>query len=102
MILINLQTFGSMTHKELWQIRNECLIQLQSHRNVRVSVLLRLGMQNEDTSFNRIVQRYDEKYLERREILDNVKIIDFLDDEAEGMGSLSLFGRRETLLGTNV
>ena len=96
-----LQTFGVMSHKEVWQIRNECLIQLQSHRNVRVSVLLRLGMQNEDTSFNQLIQRYDEKYLERREVLDNIKILDYLDEE-DVMGSLSLYGRRETLLGTNV
>ena len=89
-----------MTYKEVWHIRADCLQEIQD-RQVRVSVLMRLGLQNpQDASFNRLVQRYDEQYKERREILENVKIIDYVDDEGI-MGSLSIYGDRTTVLGKN-
>ncbi|KAJ8687279.1 hypothetical protein QAD02_023073 [Eretmocerus hayati] len=93
-------TYGPMTYKEIWQIRGDCLKEIQ-HHNVRVSILLRLGMQNDDATFNRLIQRYDEKYNERREILENFKLIDYQEDENVA-GSLSPIGNRVTLLGKNV
>ncbi|XP_032454766.1 protein OSCP1 isoform X1 [Nasonia vitripennis] len=95
-----LDTYGQMNHKEIWQIRTECLRQIRNH-NVRVSILLRLGMQNQDASFNRLVQRYDEQYEERREVLENIKLVDYADDEGSA-GSLAFSGDRVTLLGKNV
>ncbi|OXU28763.1 hypothetical protein TSAR_003282 [Trichomalopsis sarcophagae] len=95
-----LDTYGHMNHKEIWQIRTECLREIRNH-NVRVSILLRLGMQNQDASFNRLVQRYDEQYEERREVLENIKLVDYSDDEGSA-GSLALCGDRVTLLGKNV
>lgn len=88
-----------MTHKELWQIRDECLKEIQ-HHNVRVSILIRLGMQNQDASFNRLVQRYDEKYQERKDVLENFKLLEYQDDAVAG--SLDFYGNRVTLLGKNV
>lgn len=90
-----------MNLKEIWQIRTDCLQEIQDH-NVRVSILLRLGMQNQDATFNRLSQqRYDEQYKERREVLDNIKLVDYTDDDGS-LGSLTLFGDRVTLLGKNV
>ncbi|XP_014218130.1 protein OSCP1 [Copidosoma floridanum] len=94
------ETYGGMTYKEIWSIRDDCLTEIQSHC-VRVSMLLKLGMQNEDTSFNRLIQRYNEKYQERREVLENFKLLDYSEDE-NVMGSLSFCGNRVTLLGRNI
>lgn len=81
-------------------MRTECLREIQNH-SVRVSILMRLGMQNQDASFNLLSQRYNEQYRERKEVLENVKLVDYVDDEG-GMGSLALHGDRVTLLGKNV
>ena len=94
------KTYGNMAYKEIWQVRNECLREIQDH-NVRVSILLRLGMQNQDATFNRLIQRYDEKYRDRREVLEHVKLLDYSDDESV-IGSLAFYGNRVTLLGRNV
>lgn len=62
---------------------------------------MRLGLQNEDTSFNLTSQKYDEKYEENRHILGNQKIKD-IDPNKNCGGSFQLFGDRETLLGRNI
>ncbi|XP_058791717.1 protein OSCP1 [Phymastichus coffea] len=95
-----LDTYGQMMHKQVWQIRTECLHELQ-HHNVRVSILLRLGMQNQDATFNRLTQRYDEKYQDREQLLENLRLVDVVADEDPSIGQLSLLGDRATLLGKN-
>ncbi|XP_014236619.1 protein OSCP1-like [Trichogramma pretiosum] len=92
--------YGNMTHRDVWQIRTECLTELKPH-NVRVSALLRLGMQNQDASFNRICQRYDEKYRDRKQLLDNLKLNDYVDEDGQ-LGSFAINAGRSTLIGKNI
>lgn len=68
---------------------------------MRVSILLRLGLQNEDTSFNLTLHNYNEKYEEHRHTLANQKIKD-IDLNQNCRGSFQLFGDRVTLLGRNM
>ncbi|XP_012289219.1 protein OSCP1 [Orussus abietinus] len=91
--------YGNMTHEKIWQIRNECLRVLEPHK-IRVSVLLRLGLQNNDTTFNVTPQRYNEKYLEQREKIKDLKIKDV--PKKLCVGSLDPFGDRVTVLGRNI
>ena len=89
----------------MWQARLACLSQLESH-NVRVSILLRLGLQNDDATFNPPkIRNYDEKYTERRSELAECKVNN--NDEAcksvsRTVGSLELDGEHVTFLGTNI
>lgn len=92
--------YSDLTFDEVWRTRYDCLQELEPYR-VRVSILLRLGLQNEDTSFNLTSQKYDEKYEENRHILGNQKIKD-IDPNKNCGGSFQLFGDRETLLGRNI
>ncbi|XP_043491063.1 protein OSCP1 [Polistes fuscatus] len=92
--------YSDLTFDEVWRMRYDCLQELEPYR-VRVSILLRLGLQNEDTSFNLTSQKYDEKYEENRHILGNQKIKD-VDPNKNCGGSFQLFGERETLLGRNI
>lgn len=94
------QTYGSMSYRQVWEVRNRCLHELHAV-NVRVSALLRLGLQNQDASFNRLVQPYDEKYNERRDQLDHLKLADYVDEDGL-LGSFSPHGDRATLLGRSV
>ncbi|XP_063984616.1 protein OSCP1-like [Diachasmimorpha longicaudata] len=92
--------YGELTHDEIWQARNECLIALATI-NVRVSVLLRLGLQNDDTTFNILPQNYDEKFEERRSEVGTVKLLEG-NQKGYNLGSFKLFGHRVTLLGKNI
>lgn len=93
--------YGELTYDEVWEARNECLNTLDSI-NVRVSILLRLGLQNEDTTFNIKLQNYNEKFDERRRELGGLKLI---ENTCKGcnIGSLQeLNGDRVTHLGKNM
>uniref|UniRef100_A0A0C9QEJ6 OSCP1 protein n=1 Tax=Fopius arisanus TaxID=64838 RepID=A0A0C9QEJ6_9HYME len=92
--------YGELSHDEIWQARNECLIALASI-NVRVSILLRLGLQNEDTTFNILPQNYDEKFEERRCEVGSNKLLES-NQKGYNLGSFKLFGDRVTLLGKNI
>lgn len=74
--------------------------ELESY-NVRVSILLRRGLQNEDASFNLIPHKYDEKYTEHRNGLSTMRLKDVSPDTCCG-GSFGTFGDRKTLLGKNM
>lgn len=74
-MIIVLQFYGNSTHNELWELRNDSLKELQSY-NVRISILLKLGLQNENGTFNLIPQNYDEKYEENKDVLGDFKLKD--------------------------
>nr|ABK56989.1 oxidored-nitro domain-like protein [Glyptapanteles indiensis] len=91
--------YGKLTCNGIWGARNECL-DLLGDINVRVSILLKLGLQNEDTSFNLNPRNYNEKFdlmsgelgaIELLEIPQNLRV-----------GSLQLIGERVTFLGRNM
>ncbi|XP_076391263.1 organic solute carrier partner 1 isoform X2 [Megachile rotundata] len=92
--------YGSLTFEEIWNARNTCLKELEPYR-VRVSVLLRLGLQNDDGTFNITNHKYDEKYEENKDHLSRSKICD-VDLKTYCNGSFNLFGERDTLLGKNM
>ncbi|XP_066597565.1 protein OSCP1 [Prorops nasuta] len=95
-----LDFYGNLTCEQIWRAR-EYLLQDLAYYCVRVSVLLRLGLQNEDASFNITAMKYDERYEENRDTLANVKLIDIPLDKQCG-GSFNLFGNRITILGRNI
>ncbi|XP_017794713.1 PREDICTED: protein OSCP1 [Habropoda laboriosa] len=84
--------YGSLTFEEVWNARNDCLNELETYC-VRVSILLRLGLQNDDGSFNLTHHKYDEKYEENKVRLSGTKLCD---------GPVKHFGERETILGKNM
>ncbi|KAG7209789.1 hypothetical protein KM043_011407 [Ampulex compressa] len=92
--------YGCLTFDEVWKAKSDCLKKLEPYC-VRVSILLRLGLQNEDTTFNLVPQKYNEKYEENRSKLCDFKIAD-PNSKTLGSGSFNLFGDRETLLGKNI
>lgn len=92
------QHYGSLTCDEVWKARNDCLRVLAPYC-VRVSILLRLGLQNEDGSFNLTSQKYDEKY-EESDNLSGTKLKDV--NSGHHGGSFNLFGDRGTILGKNM
>lgn len=92
--------YGCLTFDEVWNARQSCLKELEPY-NVRVSILLRRGLQNDDASFNIIPQKYDEKYAELRNTLVTMKIKDMSSETCCG-GSFNTFGDRKTLLGKNI
>lgn len=94
------QFYGCLTFDEVWNARQSCLKELEPY-NVRVSILLRRGLQNDDASFNIIPQKYDEKYAELRNTLVTMKIKDMSSETCCG-GSFNTFGDRKTLLGKNM
>nr|ACE75060.1 oxidored-nitro domain-like protein [Glyptapanteles flavicoxis] len=94
-----IKKYGKLTCNGIWGARNECLDLLRDI-NVRVSILLKLGLQNEDTSFNLNPRNYNEKFdlmsgdlgaIELLEIPQNLRV-----------GSLQLIGERVTFLGRNI
>ncbi|CAK9813705.1 Protein OSCP1 [Anthophora plagiata] len=84
--------YGSLTFNEVWNARNDCLNELETYC-VRVSILLRFGLQNDDGSFNLTCHKYDEKYEENKARLSDTKLCD---------GPVKLSGKRETILGKNM
>ena len=68
---------------------------------VRVSILLRLGLQNDDGSFNLKPRDYDEKYEEKKSRLHGMKLC-AVETKCYSNGSFNLFGERGTLLGRNM
>ncbi|RLU23577.1 hypothetical protein DMN91_003782 [Ooceraea biroi] len=92
--------YSCLTFDEIWRARQSCLRGLESY-NVRVSILLRRGLQNEDASFNITPQRYDERYMEHKGTLATLKIKDVSPETCCG-GSFDTFGDRKTLLGKNI
>ncbi|XP_011501420.1 PREDICTED: protein OSCP1 [Ceratosolen solmsi marchali] len=92
-----LSTFGNMSYKEIWQVRNDCL-GVFDDCNTRVSLLLKLELQNQDGTFNRMIQKYNEQYMEQQEILEDIRLL----ADKSSMGSLLLIGSRVTLLGKNL
>lgn len=99
-VLFNAQFYGCLTFEEIWNARQCCLKELESYY-VRVSILLRRGLQNEDASFNIIPQRYDERYTEHRNTLATMKMKDVSPETCCG-GSFDMYGDRKTLLGKNM
>jgi len=98
--LFKAQFYGCLTFEEVWNVRECCLKELEPY-NVRVSILLRRGLQNDDASFNVIPQKYDEKYAEHRNSLAVMRIKDVSPETCCG-GSFDSFGDRKTLLGKNM
>ncbi|XP_011876684.1 PREDICTED: LOW QUALITY PROTEIN: protein OSCP1 [Vollenhovia emeryi] len=92
--------YGCLTFDEVWKVRQSCLKELEPY-NVRVSILLRRGLQNDDASFNVVPQKYDEKYAEQRNTLATMRIKDVSPETCYG-GSFDSFGDRKTLLGKNI
>lgn len=92
--------YGCLTFDEVWNVRQCCLKELEPY-NVRVSILLRRGLQNDDASFNIIPQKYDEKYSEHKNTLATMRIKDVSPETCCG-GSFDTFGDRKTLLGKNI
>ncbi|XP_014472177.1 PREDICTED: protein OSCP1-like [Dinoponera quadriceps] len=92
--------YGCVTFDEVWSARQSCLKELELY-SVRVSILLRRGLQNEDASFNVIPHKYDEKYAERRNGLATMRLKDVSPETCCG-GSFGTFGDRKTLLGKNI
>lgn len=86
---------------KVWQTRNDCLKVLDEYC-VRVSVLLRLGLQNNDGSFKPVNPEYNERYTEYQDILNGIKLNDTDCENCTNIGSFALFGNRGTLLGRNM
>ncbi|XP_018303078.1 protein OSCP1 isoform X2 [Mycetomoellerius zeteki] len=92
--------YGCLTFEEVWNARESCLKELEPY-HVRVSILLRRGLQNDDASFNVVPQKYDEKYTEHGNTLATMRIKDVSPETCCG-GSFDTFGDRKTLLGKNI
>lgn len=98
--MIILQFYGTLTFEEVWIARNDCLKELEYYC-VKVSILLRLGLQNDDGSFNLTYHKYNEKYEENKIRPSDTKLCD-IDLKTYCGGSFNLFGERETILGKNM
>ncbi|XP_033174295.1 protein OSCP1-like isoform X2 [Bombus impatiens] len=92
--------YGTLTFEEVWNARNDCLKELEYY-SVKVSILLRLGLQNDDGSFNSIYHKYNEKYKENKTRLSGTRLSD-IDLKTYCDGSFNLFGERGTILGKNM
>ncbi|XP_029032818.2 protein OSCP1 [Osmia bicornis bicornis] len=92
--------YGTFTLEEIWNARNCCLKELEPYC-IRVSILLRLGLQNDDGSFNIKHHKYNEKYEENKDHLSSLKLCD-VDLKTYCNDSFNLFGERGTLLGKNM
>lgn len=92
--------YGCLTFEEVWNARQSCLKELEPYC-VRVSILLRRGLQNDDASFNVAPQKYDEKYAEHGSILAAMRIKDVSPETCCG-GSFEPFSDRKTILGKNI
>ncbi|XP_076234021.1 organic solute carrier partner 1 [Calliopsis andreniformis] len=90
--------YSNLTCEEIWNARNDCLKELEPHR-VRVSILLRLGLQNDDGSFN--VSSQNDDYEKNKSRLSNVKLC-AMEPKGSCDSSFYLFGNRGTLLGKNM
>ncbi|XP_072760657.1 protein OSCP1 isoform X1 [Anoplolepis gracilipes] len=95
-----LDFYGCLTFEEIWKARECCLKELESY-HVRVSILLRRGLQNENASFNLTPHGYNERYIEHRSTLAAMKMKDVSPETCCG-GSFDTFGDRKTLLGKNI
>ncbi|CAD6243295.1 GSCOCG00013026001-RA-CDS [Cotesia congregata] len=91
--------YGKLTCNEIWDARNECLDLLEDI-NVRVSILLKLGLQNEDTSFNMNARNYNEKFDLMSKELGSTELLQVPQNLR--VGSLQLMGERVTFLGRNI
>lgn len=92
--------YSNLTYEEIWKVRNECLDVLKSI-NVRMTILLRLGLQNENATFNIGKQTYNERYDQQKAKVAHLKLTDVNCDKST-YGSFNLFGDRITLLGRNI
>ncbi|XP_076293748.1 organic solute carrier partner 1 [Lasioglossum baleicum] len=94
--------YEDLTCAEIWNIRRDCLKELDSYC-VRVSLLLRYGLQNDDGSFNvtTTIRKYDEKYEENKSTFSEMKVREMHRKNPCG-GSFNLYGERGTLLGKNM
>ncbi|XP_044589413.1 protein OSCP1 [Cotesia glomerata] len=94
-----IKKYGKLTCNEIWETRNECLDLLEDI-NVRVSILLKLGLQNEDTSFNINARNYNEKFDLMSKELGSIELLQVPQNLR--VGSLQLMGERVTFLGRNI
>lgn len=92
--------YSTLTFEEVWNARNDCIKELEYYC-VKISILLRLGLQNDDGSFNLMHHKYDEKYEENKTNFYNIKLCD-INLETYCNGSFNLFGERSTILGKNM
>ncbi|XP_031837286.1 organic solute carrier partner 1 [Nomia melanderi] len=92
--------YEDLTCDEVWNIRCDCLKELELYC-VRVSILLRFGLQNDDGSFNITSREYDEKYEENKSDFSDMKLRD-MHRKTSSDGSFNLYGERGTLLGKNM
>ncbi|XP_017757071.1 PREDICTED: protein OSCP1 [Eufriesea mexicana] len=92
--------YGALNFQEIWNARNDCVKELE-HYCVKVSILLRLGLQNDDGSFNSTYRKYDEKYEENKIRLSDMKLRD-VNFKTYCDGSFNIFGERGTILGKNM
>ncbi|XP_033330835.1 organic solute carrier partner 1 [Megalopta genalis] len=92
--------YEDLTCDEVWNIRHNCLKELETYC-VRVSLLLRFGLQNDDGSFNITSRKYDEKYEENRSTFFDMKLRD-MHRKSSCDGSFNLYGERGTILGKNM
>ncbi|CAD1473901.1 unnamed protein product [Heterotrigona itama] len=98
--LVHQMFYSTLTFEEIWNARNDCLKELQYYC-IKVSILLRLGLQNDDGSFNLTYHKYNEKYEENKTRFSDNKLCD-IDLKTYCGGSFNLFGERETILGKNM
>ncbi|XP_043251307.1 LOW QUALITY PROTEIN: protein OSCP1 [Colletes gigas] len=92
--------YNHLTCEEVWNARNDCLKVLEPYC-VKVSLLLSLGLQNDNGSFNLMHHKYDEKYEENKSCFSDIKLCD-LDSKNYCDGTFNLFDERGTLLGKNM
>lgn len=95
-----LQFYSILTFEEVWNARNDCIKELEYYC-VKISILLRLGLQNDDGSFNSMHHKYNEKYEENKTNFCNIKLCD-INLETYCNGSFNFFGERGTILGKNM
>lgn len=98
--MLILQFYGALTFKEIWNARNDCLKELEYY-SVKVSILLKLGLQNDDGSFNSTYHKYDEKYEENKIRLSDMKLRD-INFKTYCDGAFNIYGERGTILGKNM
>lgn len=75
------QLYSNLTYEEIWKVRNECLDVLKSI-NVRMTILLRLGLQNENATFNIGKQTYNERYDQQKAKVAHLKLTDVNCDKS--------------------
>ncbi|XP_033231357.1 protein OSCP1 isoform X2 [Belonocnema kinseyi] len=92
--------YANLRYEEVWQARNDCLDLLRNY-NVRVNVLLRLGLQNQNATFNIGKPNYNERYEKQRAEIGQLKLTDIICEKCT-IGSFNLFGDRITVLGKNI